>query len=204
MERPNLYLNVVPLHGDQEKLCYLATLLPQLPGTGIIYTATRNAAEIAASFLQYRGIDAQYYHAGRDDEERQKVEQELLHNQHKVICSTNALGMGIDKPDLRFVIHYHFPASPIHYYQEIGRAGRDGQASYCILLYDKEDIKIQEYFVRTAKPASHYYSMVLTAIQQSSGLREKEILLKTPISSQQIVRIVLADLQEQGFITQDR
>jgi ATP-dependent DNA helicase RecQ len=204
MQRPNLRLNVVPVGGDQEKLAYLATLLPQLPGTGIIYTATRNAAEMAATFLQYQGIDAQYYHAGRGDDERQKVEQELLHNQHKVICSTNALGMGIDKPDLRFVIHYHFPASPIHYYQEIGRAGRDGKVSYCILLYDKDDIKIQEYFVYNAKPASHYYDMVLTAIQQSPGLREKEILLKTPISSQQVVKIVLADLQEQGFITREK
>ena len=200
MERPNLRLNVVPLHGDQDKLCYLATLLPQLPGTGIIYTATRNAAEMVATFLQHQGIDAQYYHAGRDDDKRQKVEQALQHNQHKVICSTNALGMGIDKPDLRFVIHYQLPASPIHYYQEIGRAGRDGKVSYCILLYDKDDIKIQEHFVRTAKLASHYYSMVLTAIQQSSGLREKEILLKTSIPSQQAARRVVTGLQEQGFI----
>ena len=112
MRRPNLLLNVVALNGDQEKLCYLATLLPHIAGTGIIYTATRNTAEMIACFLQQQGIDAQYYHAGRDDNARQEIEQQLRTNQHKVFCSTNALGMGIDKPDVRFVIHYNFPASP--------------------------------------------------------------------------------------------
>jgi ATP-dependent DNA helicase RecQ len=205
MERPNLYLNVIHLNGDYEKLCYLATLLPQLSGTGIVYTATRNAAEMVATFLQMQGIDAQYYHAGRDDENRQKVEQALLHNEHKVICSTNALGMGIDKPDLRFVIHYHFPASPIHYYQEIGRAGRDGKVSYCILLYDKDDITIQENFIHSSKPASRYYSMTLAAIQQApDGVRETEILLQTSIPSQTVVRTVLQDLKDQGFIQKDK
>jgi ATP-dependent DNA helicase RecQ len=68
-------------------------------------------------------------------------------NQYKVVCYTNALGMGIDKRDIRFIIHYHVPASPIHYYQEIGRAGRDGQVAWCILLYDPEDLQIQEHFI---------------------------------------------------------
>ena len=73
-------------------------------------------------------------------------------NDYKVVCSTNALGMGIDKPDLRFIIHYQIPGSPIHYYQEIGRGGRDGKVAWCILLYDPSDLAIQEYFIRTAKP----------------------------------------------------
>ncbi len=206
MKRPNLLLHVVPLNGNREKLCYLATLLPQLPGTGVVYTATRHDAEMVTAFLRDQGIDAQYYHAGRDDEERQCVEQGLMHNQHKVICSTNALGMGIDKPDVRFVIHYQFPASPIHYYQEIGRAGRDGKSSYCILLYDKDDIKIQEHFIRAAKPESRYYTIALAAIKQSSiqGIREKDILLETSIPSQMMVRTIVADLQEQGFIKKDQ
>ncbi len=206
MQRPNLLLNVVTLNGDREKLCYLATLLPQLPGTGIIYTATRHTAEMVTAFLLDQGIDARYYHAGLDDDERQQVEQGLLNNQHKVICSTNALGMGIDKPDVRFIIHYQFPASPIHYYQEIGRAGRDGNLSYCILLYDKDDVEIQKHFIRTAKPESRYYSMVLATIKQSSihGLREKDILLRASIPSQTMLRTILADLQEQGFIKKDQ
>lgn len=204
MRRPNLHLNVVALNGDQEKLSYLAALLPQLPGTGIIYTATRHDAEMTASFLQHQGIDAQYYHAGRDNEERQEIEYKLQSNEHKVFCSTNALGMGIDKPDLRFVIHYHFPASPIHYYQEIGRAGRDSKSSNCILLYDKDDIEIQEHFIRTAKPESRYYNTVLTALRRALplGLRIQDILLRTSVPSRNMVKTILADLQEQSFIEQ--
>jgi ATP-dependent DNA helicase RecQ len=205
MERLNLRLQVVSLHGDQEKLAYLACLLPQLPGTGIIYTATQNAAEMVAAFLQQQRIDSQYYHAKRDDENRQQIEQALLLNQHKVICATNALGMGIDKPDLRFVIHYHFPGSPIHYYQEIGRAGRDGNISYCILLYDKEDIKIQEHFICNSKPSSKEYDLVLSTLQQSrQGLREKKVLSQTNISSQTKLRIILTSLQDQGLIQKDQ
>jgi ATP-dependent DNA helicase RecQ len=112
------------------------TLLPLWSGSGIIYTATRNSAEMVAAFLQQLEIKAEYYHAGREDTVRQEIEHGLMMNQYKVICSTNALGMGIDKPDIRFIVHYHIPASPIYYYQEIGRAGRDGNIARCTLLYD--------------------------------------------------------------------
>ena len=112
---------------------------------------------MVATFLQRQGIAAEYYHAGREDVERQEIEQRWMGNQYKVVCSTNALGMGIDKRDIRFVIHYHVPASPIHYYQEVGRAGRDGNISWCILLYDPEDLSIQEHFIRAARPDSEYY-----------------------------------------------
>jgi ATP-dependent DNA helicase, RecQ family len=206
MRRPNLHLAVIPLHGDQEKLCYLATVIPQLPGTGIIYTATRQIAEMIATFLNRLNIDAQYYHAGIEDTERQEIEQELQNNQHKVFCSTNALGMGIDKPDIRFVIHYNFPASPIYYYQEIGRAGRDSELAFCTLLYDEEDTQIQQYFIDSAKPQNQYYLEVLNAIKRSGsrGLRQKEILLNTAIPSQNIVQTILADLQEQDFIEKEQ
>ncbi len=143
MQRPNLYLNVEFLKGDQEKLSYLGDVLPYIPGTGIIYSATKHSAEMIAAFLQGQGIEATYYHASREDAIRQEIEQRLMNNRYKVVCSTNALGMGIDKPDIRFVIHYHVPASPIHYYQEMGRAGRDGKVAWCVLLYDPVDLNIQ-------------------------------------------------------------
>jgi ATP-dependent DNA helicase RecQ len=205
MKRLNLRLQVVSLHGDQEKLAYLACLLPQLPGTGIIYTTTRKASEMIVTFLRQQGIASQYYHAKRDSEDRRQIEQELLQNQHKVICATNALGMGIDKPDLRFVIHYHFPGSPIHYYQEIGRAGRDGNISYCILLYDKNDIEIQEGFIRNSKPSSEEYATVLSALQRSrQGIHEKDILSQTTLSSQTKLRIILTSLQDQEVIQKNQ
>src|SRR5438270_801740 len=200
MQRPNLHLNVETLIGDQEKLSYLAEILPYYPGTGIIYTATKSSAEMLATFLIQRGINADYYHAGREDTVRQDIEQKLMSNQYKVVCSTNALGMGIDKPDVRFVIHYHIPASPIHYYQEMGRAGRDRKVSWCILLYDPTDVTIQEYFIRNERPEGKYYDVVLSLLRiKDQGLRESNLMLTTGLS-QKATRNILADLEEQRFI----
>jgi RecQ family ATP-dependent DNA helicase len=151
MYRPNLYLNVVKVIGDWEKLCYLGEVLSHRTDTGIVYAATRNTAVMVATFLQQLGLKAEYYHAEREESSRRLIEQKFMMNHYNVICSTNALGMGIDKPDIRFVIHYQLPASPIHYYQEIGRAGRDGNTAYCILLYDPADVSIQEHLINRDK-----------------------------------------------------
>lgn len=198
MQRPNLYLNVVRVSGDHEKLSYLAEILPSCPGTGIIYTATKHDAEMVAAFLLRNGIAAEYYHAGREDAVRQDIEQKLMNNHFKVVCSTNALGMGIDKPDIRFVIHYHVPASPIHYYQEMGRAGRDGKVSWCILLYDPADLVIQEYFIRNGKPEGKSYSAILSLLQMKP--QKMQDLMRATGLAQTVVRNILADLEEQGFI----
>src|SRR6266567_3530287 len=155
---------------------------------------------MVAAFLQHQGLAAEYYHADREGTLRQDIERGLMTNQYKVVCSTNALGMGIDKADLRFVIHYHVPASPIHYYQEVGRAGRDGKVAWCILLYDPADLAIQEYFIRTARPEGKCYQTVLSLFHSNiEGLRESDIMRVTGFS-QTTTRIVLADLQEQHFI----
>ncbi|GAC1393821.1 MAG: RecQ family ATP-dependent DNA helicase [Ktedonobacteraceae bacterium] len=203
MQRPNLALNVVATNGDKQKLSYLAEVLPHLTGTGIIYTATKSNAEMVATFLSTQGIQAAYYHAGLNDDVRQAVEQQWMQNEYRVVCSTNALGMGIDKPDIRFVIHYNIPSSPIHYYQEIGRAGRDGQYSQCILLYDAEDLAIQKHFIESGKPDGKSYTTVLSFIRNSlQKVRQKDILLATGVS-QTAVRTILADLTEQHFIARD-
>src|SRR6266702_4461416 len=165
MQRPNLYLNVVTLQGDREKLAYLGEMLPRCPGTGVIYTATKHDAEMVAALLNSQGIVSEYYHAGREDAVRQDIEKKWMANQYRVVCSTNALGMGIDKHDLRFVIHYHMPASPIHYYQEMGRAGRDGKVAWCILLYDPRDLDIQNY----AQKAECYMEYLTTYLGDQPG-----------------------------------
>ena len=200
MQRPNLHVQVLHLHGDHEKLHYLGQLLPLLPGTGIIYTATQRDAEMVASFLGYLGFAAEYYHAGRENDVRRKIEQKLMENAYKVVCSTNALGMGIDKRDIRFIIHYHIPASPIHYYQEIGRAGRGGDISRCILLYDPEDLIIQKHFITTAKPTSGCYEAVLSDIRADQhGPLESDLIRRTGYSKT-TVRTILADLEELNMI----
>jgi len=198
MQRPNLYLNVEQLYGNRGKLAYLAELLPCLPGTGIIYSATKHDAEMVAAFLQQQGIQAEYYHAGREESIRQDIEHKLMANHYKVICSTNALGMGIDKADIRFIIHYHIPASPIHYYQEIGRAGRDSKVAWCILLYDPFDLTIQEYFIRTAKPEGKCYEAVLSLLRTMPWMRN-DLIQKTGYSVA-VVKQILADLEEQQFV----
>lgn len=203
MLRSNLYLHVVHVRGDQEKLSYLAEVLPHSPGTGIIYTATQRDCEKVATFLQRQGFATAYYHGGRDHDVRQEIEQKLMWNQYKVVCSTNALGMGIDKSDIRFIIHYQIPGSPIQYYQEMGRAGRDGQVAQCVLLYDPEDLHIQEYFINQGKPTSQQYQTVLSHLEgDSQGLGHNEIMRITGFS-QTVTRTILKDLEDQGFVQRD-
>jgi ATP-dependent DNA helicase RecQ len=198
MWRPNLYLNVVELHSDREKLAYLAEFLPHLPGVGIIYTATQHDAGMVAAFLQQQGVQSEYYHSRREEQVKRDIEQKFMANQYKVVCSTNALGMGIDKPDIRFVIHYQIPASPIHYYQEIGRAGRDTKVSWCVLLYDAADLAIQEHFNRTAKPEAKCYDFVMSLLQViPQGLHD---LMQLTGYAQSVVEHVLFDLQEQHLV----
>src|SRR5258707_2011548 len=198
MQRPNLYLNVERLHRNHEQLAYLAALLPRCPGTGIIYTATKHDAEMVAAFLCQQGIQAEYYHSGREERIRQDVEKKLMANQYKGVCSTNALGMGIGKPDIRFIIHYQIPGSPIHYYQEIVRAGRDGKVAWCILLYDPADLDIQEHFIRTAKPEGKYYEFVLSLLRiVSQGLHD---LMRASGYGQSVVQNILTDLEEQHLV----
>ena len=203
MNRPSLYLNVVRAFGDWEKLCYLKAVLQGRSDTGIIYAATQRDSEMIAAFLNTHGICAEYYHAGRDDETRQRVEQGLMSNQYRVVCSTNALGMGIDKLDIRFIIHYHLPASLIQYYQEIGRAGRDDNAAWCILLYDPADVEIQEHFIQSNQPSEQHYKAVWSLLAQKPlGLDEHTILLITGLS-QILLRIVLVTFEQQRYIIFD-
>jgi ATP-dependent DNA helicase RecQ len=204
MRRPNLHLNVVNTSGDVEKLSYLAANLPAWPGSGIVYTGTQRSAEMVAAFLSHQGIAAEYYHAAREDSDRQRIEQGLMANHYKVVCSTNALGMGIDKPDIKFVVHYHIPASPIHYYQEIGRAGRDGSEARCVLLYDPEDLNIQRHFIQGAKPPGKHYEKVLALIRSNvQGWRLNELLRETGFSRNALLHILM-DLEEQSLLRRTR
>ncbi len=201
MQRPNLYTHVARIYGDWEKLCYLETVLQGRSDTGIVYTATHHDAEMVATFLNARGIPSEFYHAGREDSVRQRIEQGLMANTYRVVCSTNALGMGIDKPDLRFVIHYHMPTSLMQYYQEIGRAGRAGNTAWCILLYDPADAVIQEKLIESDRPKERHYKTVWFQLASNpAGVDEHTLLLKTGLS-QTLLRVILADFEEQQCIT---
>lgn len=195
--RSNFKLFVVRVNSEDEKMIWLGRNLSNLPGSGIIYSGTRVDTEIYSRWLQFLKISSILYNAGLDKESRINIEDEDW-NRWKCIVSTNALGMGVDKSDIRFVIHTHIPASPIHYYQEIGRAGRDGQPSYIILFYNPEDRKLPEAFIEGGRPAIKKYERVINAVKFEL-LGEKDLMKRTNLKQNQI-RVIKADLIEQGII----
>jgi ATP-dependent DNA helicase RecQ len=196
--RDNFKLFVVKVSSEDEKLIWLGKNLNKLPGSGILYTGTRVDTEIYSKWFEYLKISPIAYNAGLDADSRVKIEDGFMNNQWKCVVSTNALGMGIDKPDIRFIIHTQIPQSPIHYYQEIGRAGRDGNPSYIILFYNPEDRKLPEAFIEGGRPSIKKYEKVINAVK-SELLGERELMKRTNLKQNQI-RVIKADLIEQGII----
>ncbi|MCL5104728.1 MAG: RecQ family ATP-dependent DNA helicase [Armatimonadetes bacterium] len=137
--RPNLFLESIMVSTDEHKMRELLRLCREIDGTGIVYTRSRQKTEELTRLLRREGVKAAYYHAGMEGEERARVHEEFMDGRWRVIVATVAFGMGIDKPDVRFVIHYSLPASLEDYYQEAGRAGRDSLTSRCILLCTPAD-----------------------------------------------------------------
>jgi ATP-dependent DNA helicase RecQ len=159
--RSSLRLEVVELPGQAERLAWLATWLEQLPGSGIVYTLTKRDAEQVAAWLSGRGIVAEAYTGESQTERRIGVEERLLANELKCVVATSALGMGYDKPDLGFVVHYQAPGSVIAYYQQVGRAGRAIERAEVVLLRGREDRRIQDFFIEQAFPRREVVDAVL-------------------------------------------
>src|SRR5580765_827549 len=152
LARDTLRLDAIPLADQAERLAWLAENVPRLPGSGIIYCLTVADTERVATWLQSRGIDARAYSGPMAQADREALEDALSANQMKALVATVALGMGFDKPDLGFVVHYQRPGSAIAYYQQVGRAGRAVDTAFGILLSGREDDEIQEYFINSAFP----------------------------------------------------
>ncbi len=150
LARSGLRLQAIDKPSQAERLVWLASVIEDLPGTGIVYCLTVADTGRVADWLRSQGIDAQAYSGEEDNEHRRVIEQDLLANRVKVVVATSALGMGFDKPDLAFVIHYQSPGSPVAYYQQVGRAGRALTESWGILLRGVEDADIQDHFIGAA------------------------------------------------------
>jgi ATP-dependent DNA helicase RecQ len=150
--RRSLKLFNIKLDNQADRLAWLIQFVPLLPGNGIIYTLTIQDARRVASWLTTRGIAAREYHSDLDAAVRIEAERQLLRNEVKALVATVALGMGFDKPDLGFVIHFQRPGSVVAYYQQVGRAGRAVASAFGILLSGREDDEIQDYFINTAFP----------------------------------------------------
>ena len=162
--RSSLRLEVVELPGQAERLAWLATWLPRLEGSGIVYTLTKRDADMVAEWLNGHGVAAEAYSGEVETARRVDVEERLLANELKAVVATSALGMGYDKPDLGFVVHYQAPGSVISYYQQVGRAGRAVEHADVVLLRGREDKRIQDFFIEQAFPPRELVERVLEAL----------------------------------------
>jgi len=191
LTRESLQLQNIWLPRQEARLAWLAENLPNLSGSGIIYVLTVKDAQIVTDWLGLNGIDAASYHGKLDTELRKNLEDQLLQNQLKALVATNALGMGFDKPDLGFVIHYQRPSSIVHYYQQVGRAGRAISNAYGILLSGNEDQEITDFFIRAAFPPEGHVTQVLSALRKAdAGLSKAELQEEINLSSGQIEKVL--------------
>lgn len=182
LSRESLALQTMTLPDQASRLAWLAQVIPNLPSTGIIYTLTIRDAEQVACWLQKNGINARAYYGQVEaagfvdsDQYRQHLENSLLSNQLKVLVATTALGMGYDKPDLSFVIHYQAPGSIISYYQQVGRAGRGIDQALGLLMSGNEDQDIHEFFRNSAFPSDEQVNEILQVLEQSDGLTMRNL-----------------------------
>lgn len=189
LSRPSLKLQTIRLPRQSERLAWLAANLPALPGHGIIYALTVRDANQVANWLRSRGLDVGAYTAQGD--ERIELEQALLENRVKALVATTALGMGFDKPDLGFVVHYQSPGSVVAYYQQVGRAGRAVEAAYGVLLSGDEEEDITDYFIESAFPSRDEVEAVLGALRSApGGLSVPELAGRVNVSAGRIEKTI--------------
>lgn len=195
--RESLVLQTLRLPDQASRLAWLAENIPRLPGTGIIYTLTKRDAKIVAGWLKKKGISARAYYSGAASEEfedsntyRIHLESLLLENSIKVLVATTALGMGYDKPDLGFVVHFQSPGSIVAYYQQVGRAGRAIDRAFGILLSGREDEDIVEYFRKEAFPNELLVNRILEALSGSDGMTIRQLEKVVNLRSGQIQKVL--------------
>ncbi len=169
LRREGLALSTIRLDRQAERLAWLAEAIPELDGSGIVYCLTVRDVENVAAWLSSRGIAVEAYFGSLDNELRLEAERKLQTNEIKALVATTALGMGYDKPDLGFVVHFQSPGSPVAYYQQVGRAGRALERSHGILLRGREDEQIQNYFIERAFAAEHVVNDVVRAFDSFDG-----------------------------------
>jgi ATP-dependent DNA helicase RecQ len=200
IERPSLTFEVHQTLSDTAKRARLLELLAAERGSVIVYVATVKLAEELAPWLREHDVDAGRYHGQLADGAREDVQRRFMSGRLRVIVATNAFGLGIDKPDIRAVIHYMFPDSLERYYQEAGRAGRDGAPARAILLFRPEDRRIQAYFLGGKYPTREESARVWEAVRGARGALTLSQIATAATLTERRVKVVVAQLEAAGVV----
>jgi ATP-dependent DNA helicase RecQ len=203
-DRPNLSIQVIPTERERQKIAHIKRLAQRINGSGIIYASTRKSVEQVGMKLKDAGLSVVTYHAGMSDSIRIKAQDDFMGGRKQMIVATNAFGMGIDKPDIRFVVHYQMPGSIEAYYQEIGRAGRDGLPSTCVLLFNYADKNTHDFFIEGSYPnisviKQVYESLASTELKRIE-LSTAELARRTGESNEMAIQSALYVLERAGHI----
>lgn len=202
IDRPNIAMVVAKgLNSLEEKIAELVYLVQHLEGPGIIYTSTRKWAEDLTTILSSKGIeDISAYHGGMSNEDRILIQQQFLNNELQLICCTSAFGMGVNKANIRYVIHFHYPLQLEAYLQEIGRAGRDGEKSIAITLYTEEEASLQLSLLTKEFPTSEQIEQVFVYLKDTVGKLDEGKLISITGITETMWRFFRYHFEKQGVL----
>ena len=202
LTRESLHIQVLHINSKQERYAWILENISNLPGSGIIYCLTQRDCDYLADFLKENGVSAKAYHSGLTREEASEIEMLFRNNLIKVIVATIKLGMGYDKGDISFIIHFQKPANIVSYYQQIGRAGRSLKDAYVFLMSGPEDDDIVNYFIDTAFPPKKDCEDILTIVENCGGLKANQILAKINRRKSRVDK-ALSFLENDGYLYKD-
>ncbi len=204
LDRPSLRLEVCDMPTQAERMAWLATYIPQLSGSGIVYCLTVRDTLNVVNWLDSQGIECEAYSGKVESDERIEIERKLLANEVKCVVATSALGMGYDKPDLGFVVHFQGPGSPIAYYQQVGRAGRGLAEADAVLLRGAEDRDVQDFFIKSAFPPAELVAKAMELFEAAERPLGTGALMNEINLGKGRMELMLKQLEVEGTLNKVR